>query len=52
MDTMRQSVCLVTVYSNDFLLNCTTMCQALDSMTIMKASIGWLVPDACLCGST
>ena len=39
LDIMRQSACLVlnpiTVYSYDFLLDCTTMCQASDSMTAL-----------------
>ena len=39
LDIMRQSVCLVlnpiTVYSYDFLLNCTTQGQASDSMTAL-----------------
>ena len=50
---LRQSAYLVfnsiTVYSYDFLFNCTTMGQASDSMTAMAyALIRWLVPDACL----
>ena len=39
LDTMRQSVCLVlnpiTVYSYCFFFNCTTVGQALDSMTAL-----------------
>ena len=39
LDIMRQSACLVlnpiTVYSYDFLLNCTTQGQASDSMTAL-----------------
>ena len=39
LDIMRQSACLVlnpmTVYSYGFLLNCTTSCQASDSMTAL-----------------
>ena len=39
LDIMRQSVCLVlnpiTVYSYDFLFNCTTVGQASDSMTAL-----------------
>ena len=45
LDIMRHSACLVinpiTVYSYDFLFNCTTVGQASDSMT---ALIGGLVP--------
>ena len=49
---IRQSAYLVvnsiTVYSYDFLFNCTTMGQALDLMTAMAyALIRWLVPGAC-----
>ena len=39
LDIMRQSACLVlnpiTVYSYGFLFNCTTVCQASDSMTAL-----------------
>ena len=39
LDIMRQSACLVlnpiTVYSNGFLFNCTTVNQASDSMTAL-----------------
>ena len=39
LDIMRQSTCLVlspiTVYSYSFLFNCTTVCQASDSMTAL-----------------
>ena len=39
LDIMRQSACLVlnpiTVYSYDFLFNCTTVGQASDSMTAL-----------------
>ena len=39
LDIMRQSACLIlnliTVYSYDFLFNCTTMGQASDSMTAL-----------------
>ena len=39
LDVMRQSACLVlkpiTVYSYGFLFNCTTVCQASDSMTAL-----------------
>ena len=39
LDIMRQSACLalnpITVYSNGFLLNCTTVGQASDSMTAL-----------------
>ena len=39
LDVMQQSACLVlnpiTVYSYGFLLNCTTVGQALDSMTAL-----------------
>ena len=46
---MRQSACLilipVSVYSYGFLVNCTTVGQASDSMTALtKAVIGGLVP--------
>ena len=40
LDIMRQSACLVnnpiTVYSYDFLFNCTPVGQATDPMTAMK----------------
>ena len=40
LDIMRQSACLVlnpiTVYSYDFLFNCTTVGQASDSMTALS----------------
>ena len=39
LDAMRQSACLflnpITVYSYDFLFNCTTVAQASDSMTAL-----------------
>ena len=39
LNIMRQSACLVlnpiTVYSYGFLFNCTTVCQASDSMTAL-----------------
>ena len=42
LDIMRQSACLVlnpmTVYSNGFLFNCTTVGQASDSMTSLTLS--------------
>ena len=38
MDIMEKSVCLITVCSYDFLLNCTTVGQATDSMTALTQS--------------
>ena len=39
LNVMPQTACLVlnpiTVYSYGFLFNCTTVCQALDSMTAL-----------------
>ena len=53
LDVMRQSACLVlnpiTVYRYGFPFNCTTVGQALDSMTALTLSlIGGLVPDVYL----
>ena len=47
LDVMRQSSCLVlnpiTVSSYGFLFNCTTVGQALDSMTALTLSFYWWV---------